>query len=126
VSEVPGIRLGRGQAIHLLEFASKPTTSWFEFILHPLGVGTSHGQPWIHLTHHGPDLGEATNFPPIVFSAARGGGYIQMAHFLGTPKLESQNCPEIVSSGVSGLLELITPDCKVRSQRGLNQSCNPR
>jgi hypothetical protein len=31
--------------------------------MHPFGVGTSHGQPWTHLTHHGPDSGEATTFP---------------------------------------------------------------
>jgi len=48
----------------------KPTTSWLEFILHPFGVGTSHGRPWTHLTHHGPDSGEATTFPHIVFSVA--------------------------------------------------------
>jgi len=42
-----------------------------------------------HLTHHGPDSGEATTFPHIVFSAAPRGSYIQMAHFLGTPKEES-------------------------------------
>jgi hypothetical protein len=49
-----------------------------------------------------------------------------MALFLGTPKLESRNCPETVPVGVLGLWELIIPDCKVRSQRGLNQSCSPR
>jgi hypothetical protein len=49
-----------------------------------------------------------------------------MALFPGTPKLESRNCPEIVPVGVPGLWELITPDCQVRSQRGLNQSCSPR
>jgi len=46
---------------------------------------------WTHLTHHGPDSGEATTFPHIVFSAALGEGYIQMALFLGTPKEESRN-----------------------------------
>ncbi len=49
-----------------------------------------------------------------------------MALFPGTPKLESRNCPETVPGGVPGLWELITPDCKVGSQRGLNQSCSPR
>ncbi len=44
----------------------------------------------------------------------------------GTPGLESRNCPEIVLGGVPGLWELITPDCKVWSQRGLNQTCSPR
>jgi hypothetical protein len=36
-----------------------------------------------------------------------------MVLFLGTPKLESRNCPEIVLVGVPGLWELITPDCQV-------------
>jgi hypothetical protein len=51
--------------------------------------------------------------------------YIQMALFPGTPKLESRNCPEIVPGGVLGLWELITPDCKIGLQRGLNQTCSP-
>jgi hypothetical protein len=49
-----------------------------------------------------------------------------MSLFPGTPGLESQNCSEIVSGGVPGLWELITPDCEVWSQRGLNQTCSPR
>jgi hypothetical protein len=88
-----------------------------------LGQATSI---WTHLTHHGLDSGEATTFPLIVFSAALRRGYIQMALFPGTPKLESRNCPEIVPGGVPGLWELITPDCRVGSRRGLNQSCSPR
>ncbi|CAK9876828.1 unnamed protein product [Sphagnum jensenii] len=40
--------------------------------------------------------------------------------------MESRNCPETVQGGVPGLWELITPDCKLGSQRGLNQSCSPR
>ncbi len=81
---------------------------------------------WTHLTHHGPDSREATTFPLIVFSTALRRGYIQMALFPGTPKLESRNCPEIVPVGVQGLWELITPDCRVGSRRGLNQSCSLR
>jgi hypothetical protein len=49
-----------------------------------------------------------------------------MSLFPGTPGLESRNCPETVPGGVQGLWELITPDCKVWSQRGLNQTCSPR
>ncbi len=32
------------------------------------GAQMSHGQTWIHKPHHGPDLGEATTIPLIVFS----------------------------------------------------------
>jgi hypothetical protein len=40
--------------------------------------------------------------------------------------MEARSCPEIVPGGVPGLWELITPDCKIGSQRGLNQTCSPR
>ncbi len=94
--------------------ASKKTTpSWLGLILHLFGVGTSHGRLWTHLTHHGLDSREATTFPHIVFFALLRGGYIQMALFPGTPKLESRNCPETVPVGVPGLWELISPDFQV-------------
>jgi hypothetical protein len=75
------------------------------------------------MTHHGPNLGEATTFPLIVFSAALRRGYIQMALFPRTPKLESQNCPKTVLARVPGLWKLISPDCQVQLERGLNQCC---
>jgi hypothetical protein len=81
----------------LHDLASKTNTSWLEFILHPFGVETSHGQPLTHLTHHGPDLGETTTFPPIVFFALLRGNHIRMALFPGTPKEESRNCPGLNS-----------------------------
>jgi len=49
-----------------------------------------------------------------------------MAQIPGTPEMEFRNCPEIVLGGVPGLWELITPDCKLGSRRGLNQTCSPR
>jgi len=97
-------------------------------------VSLYSGHPWVlgqatgtltHKTHHGPDSGEATTFPHIVFSTTLREGYIQMALFPGTPKLESRNCPEIVPVGVLGLWVLITPDCRDWSQQGLNQVCSP-
>jgi len=65
--------------------------------MHPFGVGTSPGWPWIHLTHHGPDSGEATTFPHIVFFALLRGTCIQMAFIPRTPKEESWNCPGLDS-----------------------------
>jgi len=76
---------------------SKTNISSLEFILHLFGVGTSHGQPRTHLTHHGPDSREATTFPHIVFSALLRRSHIRMALFPKTPKGESQNCPELDS-----------------------------
>jgi len=49
-----------------------------------------------------------------------------MAQIPETPEMESRNCLEIVPSGVPGLWELITPDCEIGSQQGLNQTCSPR
>ncbi len=88
-----------------------------------MGVGTSHGhldsldspRPKLKGSHH-----------LLVFSVALRRGYIQIALFPRTPKLESRNCPEIVPVGVPRLWELITPNCRVGLQRDLNQSCNPR
>jgi hypothetical protein len=104
---------------------NKPPT-WFVHIPgHPWVLGQAMGT-LDHETHHGPDSGEATTFPHIVFSAPPHWGYIQMALFPGTPKLESRNYPETIPGGVLGLWEVITPDCGVWSQRGLNQTCSPR
>jgi hypothetical protein len=75
----------------------KPSTRGLVSIReHPWVLGQATGT-LTHKTHHGPDSGEATTFPHIVYSAALRGGYIQMALFPGTPKLESRNCPELES-----------------------------
>jgi len=122
----PGIRLGRGTRRSSLILHPKQITKWLVHIReHPWMLGQATGT-LTHKTHHGLDLGEATTFPHIVFSALLRGDYIQMALFLGTPKLESRNCPETVSVGVPGLWELITPDRRVWLQRGPNQSYSPR
>jgi hypothetical protein len=109
----PGIRLGRRTRLSSSNLHPKTNHK---------RVSSHSGHPWVlgqttctltHKTHHDPDSGEATTFPHIVFSTSLHGDYIQMAHFPGTPKLESRNCPKTVSVGVLGLWELITPDCKV-------------
>jgi len=41
----------------------KPTNKLVRTHSAPFWFGTSHGRPWTHLTHHGPDSGEATTFP---------------------------------------------------------------
>jgi len=121
----PGIRLERGTSRSSLNLHPKQTTKWLVHIPgHPWVLGQATGT-LDHKTHHGPDSGEATTFPHIIFSAMFRWGYIQIALFPGTPKLESRNCPETVPVGVPGLWELIIPDFKVSLQRGLNQSCNP-
>ncbi len=53
---------------------------------------------WTHKTHHGPDSGEATTFPHIVYSVTLQGAHIEMAFLSwdsrdsrGTPAWESRN-----------------------------------
>jgi hypothetical protein len=122
----PWIRLGRRFSRSSLNLHQNKPPTWLVHIRgHPWVLGQATGT-LDHKTHHGPDLGEATTFPHIVFSATPRRDYIQMALFPGTPKLESRNCPETVPGGVPGLWELITPDCNVWLQRGLNQTCSPR
>jgi hypothetical protein len=94
-----------------------------------LGVGTSHGHFGPRDTPRPGPREYATTILPIVYSATLGGTHARVSLFPGTPGttgLESRNCPEIVPGGVPGLWELITPDCKVWSRRGLNQTCSPR
>jgi len=107
---------------------NKPPTWLVHIPGHPWVLGQATGTS-NHKTHHGPDSGVChhhTPYIPIVYSATPRGGYIQMAQIPETPEMESRNYPEIVPGGVPRLWEVITPDCKIRSQRGLNQTCSPR
>ncbi len=89
----PGIRLGRGTSRSSLNLHLKTNHKGLVSIWEHLWVLGQATGIWTHLTHHGPDSGEATTFPLILFSVALRRGYIQMALFPGTPKLESRNCP---------------------------------
>ncbi len=93
-----GIRLGRRASYLVIRtYIQNQSTSWLKLILHLFGVGTSHGRPWTHLTHHSPDSGEATTFPHIVFSMFLCDTRIQMTFITGTPKEESRNYPGLDS-----------------------------
>jgi hypothetical protein len=90
---VPGIKLGKWQAIHSLESASKPTTSWLELILHPLGVGTTLDS----LDSPRPRFGGNHHLPPysILCSLRRRlhpNGTNSWDSQVGVSKL-SRNCP---------------------------------
>jgi hypothetical protein len=123
--EVPGLDYEEGQVLSHSNLHPKPTTKGLVHIWeHPWVLGQATGT-LTHMIHHGPNSGEATTFPHIVFSTALRRGYIQMALFLGTPKKESRNYPGLESRvGVSGLWELISLNCNIQLERGLNQSCS--
>ncbi len=56
-----------------------------------------------HKIHHGPDSGDATTIPHVVYSATLRRTYIQVAQIPGTPEMESRWSPEIVPAGLPEL-----------------------
>ncbi len=85
-------------------------------------IHTSHKQTQTHKTHHNPDLGEATTFPPIVFSVPGHGANTQMSFCPRTPKLEvSKN----LKLGFSRFWRPITLCEDLQLKWGLKQSCSP-
>jgi hypothetical protein len=75
----------------IMRICTNQTTSWLVHSLGIFGGRTNHEQPRTYKIHHGPDLGEATTFPLIVFSVALHGNHIQMAFRPRIPKWESRN-----------------------------------
>jgi hypothetical protein len=73
-----------------------------------------------------PGLGGSHHLPPysILYNSPR--RLHPNGYFSRDSHLESRNCPEIVQVGVLELWEFISPDFRVRSRRGLKQSCSPR
>jgi len=74
----------------------------------------------IHLTNHGPDSGEATTFPHIIFSTLLRRTYIRMAFW----SWDSQGVPKLFQIGLSRLWELITPSSNLWLGWGLKQTCS--
>jgi len=74
-----------------------------------LGVGTSHGQLGL-LDSPRPELGGSHHLPPyIILCVSPPRLHPNGSFFPGLPSWS----PEIVPVGVSGLWELVTPDCQV-------------
>ncbi len=63
----------------------------------------SHGQLQTHKTDHGPNSGEATTFPHIVFFMPPCDTHIQMVFCPMTPKEESRNYHGLDSRNFAGL-----------------------
>jgi hypothetical protein len=55
----------------------------------------NHWHIQTHKTHHGPNMGEATTFPFIIFSVISQGNYIHMSFCPRTPKLEVSKFPKL-------------------------------
>jgi hypothetical protein len=93
ISKVKGcvgaLRWGLGVVSSKSIIHTNQTTSWIMHVWNIFGARTSHEHTWTrktHKIHHGPNLGEATTFPFIVFFVISHRSHIQMSFCLGTPK----------------------------------------
>jgi hypothetical protein len=84
----------------------KISTRWLVHNWSTFGARTSHGQTQTHKTHHGPDLGETTTFPLIVYIVPLHEAHIQMAFCPRTPKWGSRNCQSWDSYDFGGPITL--------------------
>ncbi len=90
----------------------KLNTRWLVHSWNTFGVRTNLVQPQTHKTHHGPDLGEATTFPLILYFVALYEGLIQMIFCPEILKWESQNSHSWDFGDFGGAqLRMQTSDC---------------
>jgi hypothetical protein len=80
--------LGRMTSTYsLTRTCTKPNNKLVNALLEHFGGRTNHEQTQIHKTHHGPDLGEATTFPLIVYFVPLHEVHIQMTFCPEIPKV---------------------------------------
>ncbi len=97
-----GMGLGRVDKLHSLTPAcTQPTQSGQCIVGAPFVLSRAMGNT-THKTHHGPDLGEATTFPLIVYFVASHKAYIQMAFLsrdsqVGVPNSRQLGLPRLWS-----------------------------
>jgi len=83
------------------------------------GARMSHKQTQTHNTHHGPNLGETTTFPFIIFYVPSHGANTQMSFCLETPKWDSE-IPKIETPVTLEAHNFVCkPPIEVRSQAKL-------
>jgi hypothetical protein len=88
-----GIRLRRGTTYLITRSCIKnQPTSWLVHFRNHYWCWDKSRATQIHFIHYGPNSGEATTFPHIVFSALLHCTHIRMAFCPRTPKVKSQNC----------------------------------
>ncbi len=119
-----GIRIRMSDKPYSLSYSilhQNQPTSWLVHIRSTFGVGTSHGQPWTRLIHNGPNLGEATTFPHMVYSALFRHTYIRMVLFSRDSK---NGVPKLSQFGLPGLWTFITSCLDLRLGWGLKQTCS--
>jgi len=107
---------------HSHEPAQNQTTSWLVHSWNIFGARTSHGQTWIHKTHQGLDLGEATTFLLIVYFVPLHEAHIQMAVLSRDSQMRVRKFPKLRLSWIWGHITLCAD---LRLRWGLDQSCSP-
>jgi hypothetical protein len=119
----PEIRLGRWIRKSSTNLHPKPTTKGLVHIREHLWVlGQATGN-LDYLTHHGPDSGEATTFPPysILYS------FPPRLHPNGIFSQDSQvGVSKLSRVGIPGFWTATAPRPELGSGRVLNQSCSSR
>jgi hypothetical protein len=115
--------LGRNTSIQSLTWiCTNQTISWLLHSLGIFGVKTKHEQPPTYKIHHGPNLGEATTFPPysILYTSTWG------PHSNGTLSWDSQvGVLKFPQLGFPWLWGPITQRVDLRLQWGLKRSYSP-
>jgi hypothetical protein len=91
--------------------------SWNTFV-----AQMSHGQTRTHKTHHGPNLGETTTFPLILFFVFGHGNITQMSF---CPKIPKLGIPKFPKLGFPRFWGRITCCADLRLRWGLKKGCIP-
>jgi hypothetical protein len=107
------------QFTHSSKPAQNQQTSWWAHGWNTFGARKSHERPRTHKTHHGPDSGEATTFPHIVYFAPPHESDIRMAFLSRDSQMEVPKLPRL---GVPQFCGTISSYANLGSRWGLNRS----
>jgi hypothetical protein len=120
------IRLGRGTTYLVTRsYIKNQPTSWLVHLRNHSWCWDKPRATQTHLTHHGPDSGEATTFPHIVFSTLLHRTHIRMAFVPGLPRWSLEIVPKLSRFGLLGLHKVIILCSDLLSGWGLKQTCSP-
>jgi hypothetical protein len=100
-----------------IQTCTNQTISWLMCSCSTFGGRTNHGHTHAHKIHHGPNLGEATTFPLLIFYVFDHGAYTQNVILSPDTQVGS---PKILEIETSATLEthnfLFRLPIKVRSE----------
>ncbi len=116
-------RMGARKSDKQFNYSHGPAQTEQQVGWNTFGAQTNHGQTWIHKTHDGPDLGEATTFPLVVYFVPSHGTSIQMSFLSQDSQVRVLKVPKL---GLSRLWKthnfVCKPPIKVRFEAKLYPS----